>query len=106
MGGSGEDYCYATVPDNFGNLFTCGFFSNTATFGTNTLISSGAEDSYFAKITPPNPFKLKPPVSINLCAGDSSILYPIDTFSGVTFQWFRNNLAIAGANQFSYKAKP
>ena len=61
--------------------------------------------SYFAKIAPPNPFKLKPPVSINLCAGDSSILYPIDTFSGVTFQWFRNNLAIAGANQFSNKAK-
>ena len=105
MGGIGNDDCFTTIPDNIGNLFTCGRFANTATFGTNSLISSGAEDSYFAKISPPNPFKLKPPISINLCSGDSSILYPIDTFSGVTFQWFRNNLAIAGANKFSYKAK-
>lgn len=105
MGGSGDDYCYATASDNIGNSFSCGYFSNTATFGSNSLVSSGAEDSYFAKISPTAPFKLQTPTSVNLCAGDSAILYPIDTFSGVSFQWFRNNLAIAGANQFSYKAK-
>ena len=105
FGGSGNDDCYGTISDNIGNLYSCGRFTNTATFGSNSLVSSGAEDSYFAKISPPAPFKLHAPTSINLCTGDSSILYPADTIGGVSYQWFRNNLAIAGANQFYYVAK-
>ncbi|MES2726941.1 MAG: PKD domain-containing protein [Bacteroidota bacterium] len=103
-GGTGNDYSYATVSDHLGNLYNCGYFSGTAAFGTNSLASSGAEDAYFAKIAPAAPFKLRP-VPISLCTGDSILIYPRDTMGGVTFQWYRNNTAIAGANQFSYNAK-
>ncbi len=104
MGGSGNDYCYSTVCDKFGNLFTCGYFSNTASFGTNSLTSSGAEDSYFAKLAPTAPFKLKP-TNTSICNGDSILLQLLDSMYGVSFQWFRNNIAIAGANKLGYFAK-
>lgn len=104
MGGSGDDYCYSTVSDKTGNLFTCGFFSSTASFGTNTLTSSGTEDSYFAKLAPIAPFKLKP-TNTNICSGDSVLLQPLDSMSGLSFQWFKNNIAIAGATKFNYFAK-
>lgn len=104
IGGTGEDHCFCTTPDKFGNLYNCGLFSNTASFGTNSLTSSGAEDSYFAKLAPTAPFKLKP-TNTSICSGDSILLQPLDSMFGVSFQWFRNNLSIAGANKLTYYAK-
>jgi gliding motility-associated-like protein len=104
MGGSGNDYCYSTVCDKLGNLFTCGYFSNTAFFGANSLTSSGTEDSYFAKLAPTVPFKLKP-TNTSICSGDSILLQPLDSMFGVSFQWLRNKIAIAGGNKFTYYAK-
>lgn len=104
FGGTGEDYCFGSALDNTGNLYSCGFFNNTSSFGLNSLTSLGTEDAYFVKIAPTNKFKLKP-VTLSLCNGDSALLRPLDTLSGLTFQWFRNNNIIAGANQFSYSAK-
>lgn len=104
LGGSGNDDCFATISDNLGNMYNCGRFSNTASFGTNSLTSSGAEDSYFAKLAPTAPFKLKP-TNTSICNGDSILLKPLDSIFGVSFQWFRNNISIAGANKLSYFAK-
>jgi gliding motility-associated-like protein len=104
IGGSGSDYCNTTITDNLGNMYTCGFFSNTASFGANTLTSSGTEDSYFAKLAPTAPFKLKP-TNTNICSGDSVLLQPLDSMNGISFQWFKNNIAIAGATKFNYFAK-
>jgi gliding motility-associated-like protein len=104
FGGTAEDFCFGSALDNSGNLYSCGFFNNTSSFGLNSLTSLGTEDAYFVKIAPTNKFKLKP-VTLSLCNGDSALLRPLDTLSGLTFQWFRNNNIIAGANQFSYSAK-
>lgn len=104
IGGTGEDHSFCTTPDKFGNLYNCGLFSNIASFGTNSLTSSGAEDSYFAKLAPTAPFKLKP-TNTSICSGDSILLQPLDSMVGISFQWFRNNIAIAGANKFTYYAK-
>ncbi|MFQ5335605.1 MAG: SBBP repeat-containing protein, partial [Flavobacteriales bacterium] len=48
-GGAGDDEGLAVCVDNSGNVFSTGFFKNTATFGTNNLTSAGVEDIFIAK---------------------------------------------------------
>jgi gliding motility-associated-like protein len=104
VGGSGDDYCYKTIPDYVGNMFSCGFFTNTATFGSTNLVTNGNEDAFFMKFAPTTIIPLKP-INLNLCSGDSAILIPKDSLTGLSFQWYRNNTIIAGANRLSYAAK-
>ncbi len=48
-GGPGVDVGNACATDNQGNLFVAGYFTGTATFGTNTLVSAGQNDIFVAK---------------------------------------------------------
>lgn len=49
-GGVSNDVSYAGEVDRFGNYLFAGFFRGTATFGTTTLTSAGAEDMVLGKI--------------------------------------------------------
>lgn len=48
-GGAGVDEGNACATDGAGNLFVAGYFTSTATFGTNALISAGLSDAFVAK---------------------------------------------------------
>lgn len=48
-GGTGSDRALSIRTDNVGNSYITGFFYGTAIFGTETLISSGAQDLFVAK---------------------------------------------------------
>ncbi|NBV21323.1 MAG: hypothetical protein EBS05_05300 [Proteobacteria bacterium] len=48
-GGPGADVANACASDANGNFFMVGYFSGTASFGTNTLISLGFNDIFVAK---------------------------------------------------------
>lgn len=51
MGGSSTDIGYGVAVDGSGNVFTTGYFRNTAVFGTTTLKSNGSRtDPYFAML--------------------------------------------------------
>ena len=49
-GGTGSDKGAGIAVDPNGNIYVTGFFSGTATFGTTTLTSQGAEDVFVAKL--------------------------------------------------------
>jgi Beta-propeller repeat len=49
VGGNSTDYGTSINLDSFGNVFVCGHFSNTATFGTTNLTSSGLQDIFITK---------------------------------------------------------
>jgi len=60
MGGPGADYGYSMTLDNFGNVFTTGFFQVTADFdpgtGTYTLAAGGNSDIFVSKLDPAGNF--------------------------------------------------
>ncbi|MCK4311168.1 MAG: SBBP repeat-containing protein [Candidatus Cloacimonetes bacterium] len=49
-GGTGSDVGFVITIDDAGNSYVTGFFSDTATFGSYSLTSSGGEDIFVAKI--------------------------------------------------------
>ena len=49
-GGTSDDYCYGIAVDASGNSYVTGIFSNSATFGSTTLISNGDYDIFIAKL--------------------------------------------------------
>ena len=49
-GGSDEDEGYAIARDDNGNFYITGFFSDTATFSSISLTSSGGDDIFVAKL--------------------------------------------------------
>ncbi len=49
-GGAGEDVAYGIALDNDGTVYLTGFFSQTATFGSITLVSSGSTELFAAKL--------------------------------------------------------
>ncbi|MBI5799513.1 MAG: immunoglobulin domain-containing protein [Verrucomicrobia bacterium] len=51
-GGPGPDGGNAVAVDNNGNAFVAGYFTGTATFGTNQLVSTGARDGFLARYDP------------------------------------------------------
>lgn len=48
-GGNYSDKGLGVTYDNTGNIYICGYFNDTATFGTTTIISNGGEDIFIAK---------------------------------------------------------
>ncbi|HRG18590.1 MAG TPA: T9SS type A sorting domain-containing protein [Flavobacterium lutivivi] len=48
-GGTGLDKGYAIYASSSGDIFTTGYFRNTASFGSNSVISNGNADIYIAK---------------------------------------------------------
>jgi len=51
-GGSGRDEAKSVKTDNNGNLYVCGMFSGSASFGGNTVSSAdNYQDSYIAKLS-------------------------------------------------------
>ncbi len=51
-GGTGADVGNAVAVDANGNSLVAGYFTGTATFGTNQLVSAGVRDGFLAKYTP------------------------------------------------------
>jgi len=51
-GGSGGDYGHRLAVDSVGNVYVTGWFTGTATFGTNTLTSSGNISIFLVKYDP------------------------------------------------------
>ena len=51
-GGSGEDNIFDAVCDNNNNLILSGYFEDTLTLGSQTLISQGGLDGFIAKVNP------------------------------------------------------
>ncbi len=49
FGGTSNDQNYFVHVDPLGVLYACGLFSNTVSFGGNTLTAAGQGDAYFAK---------------------------------------------------------
>ena len=52
VGGAGADSANAVAVDPAGNSYVAGFFTGTASFGTNQLTSAGARDGFVAKYNP------------------------------------------------------
>jgi PKD repeat protein len=54
MGGATQDWSNSIATDNFGNVYTTGFFSGTADFdpsvATNNLITQGFDDIFISKL--------------------------------------------------------
>lgn len=48
-GGAGADVANAVTVDLNGNAFVVGYFTGTATFGTNQLVSAGVRDGFLTK---------------------------------------------------------
>ncbi|MDH6059217.1 SBBP repeat-containing protein, partial [Chrysosporum bergii ANA360D] len=48
-GGSDSDYSSSIAVDNSGNIYTTGYFYETATFGNTTLTSAGNRDIFITK---------------------------------------------------------
>ncbi|MES2139698.1 MAG: Ig-like domain-containing protein [Bacteroidota bacterium] len=48
-GGTDNDEALGITYDNAGNIYICGFFNTSATFGTTTITSRGNNDIYIAK---------------------------------------------------------
>ncbi|MEO8149741.1 MAG: SBBP repeat-containing protein, partial [Bacteroidia bacterium] len=48
-GGSGSDDAYDASVDGAGNCYVAGYFHDTISFGTDTLMSSGNDDAFIAK---------------------------------------------------------
>ena len=51
-GGNGNDRAYEIESDKNGNLYICGFYAGTASFGGSTLISEGGSEGFISKISP------------------------------------------------------
>jgi hypothetical protein len=49
-GGIGADYTFGLALDLAGNPVVCGYFTNTAAFGTTTLTSAGRADAFVARL--------------------------------------------------------
>ena len=49
-GGTSEDCGYGVAVDTVGNVYVTGYFQGTATFGNFTLISTGGDDVFVAKL--------------------------------------------------------
>jgi len=49
-GGNTSDYGISITIDNSGHIYVTGFFEGTATFGSNSLTSSGGQDIFVAKM--------------------------------------------------------
>jgi gliding motility-associated-like protein len=96
MGGTGDDAVHMATPDNAGNIFLCGYYNGTATFGTHVLTSTGSDESFFAKLAPINTFPITATPSTTFCLGDSVFLYPVTPKLNSTFQWLKDNVPIPG----------
>jgi hypothetical protein len=48
-GGTSYDNAAGIAFDNAGNVYVCGYYNNTATFGSQTLTSVGGDDMFVAK---------------------------------------------------------
>jgi gliding motility-associated-like protein len=55
-GGTGPDRGLSIKSDNAGNTYITGYYSGTATFGSQTLTSLGSQDIFIAKIDPNGTF--------------------------------------------------
>ncbi|MCB0543503.1 MAG: tail fiber domain-containing protein [Saprospiraceae bacterium] len=51
-GGSSQDYGNSLVADASGNVYVTGWFTNAATFGSQTLTSAGSRDVFVVKYDP------------------------------------------------------
>lgn len=105
-GGIGED-SWSDITTYSNNIFATGYFSDTATFGAHSLISSGSYDVVNARIILPGSNSINDSIFANktiLCNQDTALLslaYP--NFSA-DFQWYKNNALITGAKSSTYKA--
>jgi hypothetical protein len=52
FGGTGSDYPGDIKTDAEGNIYVCGTFSGTATFGNQVMVSNGGMDAFLAKLDP------------------------------------------------------
>lgn len=55
-GGTGPDRGLSIKADNTGNTYITGYYSGTATFGSQTLTSLGSQDIFIAKLDPNGSF--------------------------------------------------
>jgi hypothetical protein len=104
-GGPGADDGFSVASDSKGALYISGAFSNTATFGSSSVSSSGNVDSYVAKISPGLSFDLVSP-SVPLCAPDSALIAPASALpENSTFTWLRNGTIMIGEGNDTLMAK-
>jgi len=64
-GGASFDYGYGIAVDDNGKSYVTGYFEDSATFGTTTLISSGYEDIFVAKLGEVNSIDLPDIISFS-----------------------------------------
>lgn len=51
-GGGGNDAAFDIATDDYGNAYSTGYFSGTALFGSQSLVSAGGTDGYLVKYGP------------------------------------------------------
>ena len=77
-GGNGEDTGMDICTDSQGNLYSAGFFSNTADFdpsgSVSNLVSNGSKDIYYQKIQPDIIPTIAPSGPTSFCPGGSVTL--------------------------------
>lgn len=109
IGNSNYDQVYSISLDVAANIYTAGTFYQTIDFdpgsGISNLTATGYPDMFIQKLSQ----CLAPIVSITssgpttFCVG-GSVTLNANTGTGLTFQWKRNGVSIAGATSSSYIA--
>jgi hypothetical protein len=109
IGNSVSDQVFSISLDGSNNIYTCGTFNSTVDFDPGPLItnltSKGKPDLFILKLYQCNP----PPAIISasgpttFCAG-SSVTLNANTGAGLTYQWFRSGVLLAGATSSSLVA--
>jgi len=84
-GGTTVNESKGITADNSGNVFSTGFFYNTAYFGANTIYANGSYSIFIAKYSQCNGFTASAAAPINvLCRGDNNGSASVTTTNGVT----------------------
>lgn len=83
---------------------TCGVIPNMKVWYRRSAFVDPASNSTWPEFDRQQPFTVNSPGGNQMCVNDSLSLFTDSLPGAISYQWFRNNVAISGANDTSYVA--